>query len=65
LDSPKPYACFTRQYFRFTFGRMEDLDRDACAMAEVKATLEEGRPLSEVLLTIASARAFRERSFTE
>jgi Protein of unknown function (DUF1588)/Protein of unknown function (DUF1592)/Protein of unknown function (DUF1585) len=63
LDSPKPYACFTRQYFRFTFGRIEDLDADACALADVKQALDDGRPLTDVLRTIALSDQFRERTF--
>lgn len=63
LESPKPYACFTRQYFRYTFGRLEDLDRDACALADVKHSLDAGAPLSEVLRTIALSDSFKQRSF--
>lgn len=63
LESPKPYACFTRQYFRYTFGRMEDLDRDACALADVKRSLDEGASLSEVLRTVALSDSFKQRSF--
>ena len=65
VDSPKPYACFTRQYFRFTFGRIEDLDDDACALAEVKDALDEGLPLAEVLRAVALTDHFKDRSFVE
>ena len=65
VDSPKPYACFARQYFRFTFGRMEDLDRDACALDVVKDPLDEDEPIAEVLRAIAMSRSFRERSFID
>lgn len=65
VDSPKPYACFTRQYFRFTFGRLEDLDDDACALADVKTALDEGQPLAEVLRAVALTDHFRDRSFVE
>jgi hypothetical protein len=63
LESPKPYACFTRQYFRFTFGRLEDLDKDACVLADVKQSLDEGRPLNEVLRTVALSSNFKSRAF--
>ena len=63
LASPKPHACFARQYFRFTFGRQEDLDRDACPLADVKATLDEGAPLAEALRAMALSDNFRRRSF--
>jgi hypothetical protein len=62
-DSPKPYACFARQYFRFTFGRLEDLDKDGCALDEVKRALDEGEPIATVLRSIAKSDAFRQRSF--
>ena len=65
VASPKPYACFTRQYFRFTFGRLEDLDGDACALSDVKEALDEGQPLAEVLRTVALTAHFRDRSFVE
>lgn len=63
LESEKPHACFARQYFRFSFGRMEDLDRDACALDDVKTSLDSGAPMAEALRTIALSDAFRRRSF--
>jgi hypothetical protein len=64
-ESPKPYACFARQYFRFTFGRLEDLDRDGCALSDVKLAIDEGRPIADVLRSIARSSAFRRRSFLD
>ncbi len=64
-ESPKPNACFARQYFRFTFGREEDLNRDACALDDVKSKLDDGAPLAEVLRTVALSQAFKKRSFSE
>src|SRR5690606_13837032 len=49
LASDKPYACFSRLYFRFTFGRYEDFDRDACALAAVKDQLVDDASLGDVL----------------
>lgn len=63
--SEKPNACFARQYFRFTFGRMEDLDKDACALADVKRALDDDQPLAEVLRSMALSTAFRQRTFGE
>jgi hypothetical protein len=65
LASEKPNACFARQYFRFTFGRIEDLNQDACALDDVKTKLDDGAPLAEVLRTVALSAAFRKRSFSE
>jgi hypothetical protein len=63
LQSPKPHACFARQYVRFTFGRSEDLNADGCALAAVKGTLDEGGSIAESLRSIALSDAFRRRSF--
>jgi hypothetical protein len=64
-ESQKPYACFARQYFRFTFGRLENIERDACALADVKVALDEGKPMADVLRSIARSKAFRMRSFDD
>lgn len=64
-ESPKPYACFARQYFRYTFGRMEDNKRDGCALSEMKLALDASKPMSDVLVAIAKSKAFRSRSFAE
>jgi hypothetical protein len=64
-ESPKPHACFARQYFRFTFGRQEDIDRDACVLADLKTALDDGAPLASVLRSVAKSKAFRSRSFFE
>lgn len=63
LASKKPAACFARHYFRFTFGRLEDDERDGCALYDVKRAVEEGRPLAEVLRAVALTPSFRERTF--
>jgi len=64
-ESPKPYACFARQYFRFTFGRAENDKRDGCALADMNAALAAGKPMAEVLVSIARSEAFRTRSFED
>jgi hypothetical protein len=63
LNSDKPRACFARQYFRYTFGRMEDLDADACALDAVKQSLVDGAPLADALRAVALSPSFRRRSF--
>lgn len=65
LASDKPYACFSRMYFRFTFGRFEDFDRDACALAAVKDQLVEDASLAEVLRAMALTKQFQLRSFAD
>lgn len=65
VASEKPHACFARQYFRWSFARLEDLDLDACALSDVKATLDEGAPMADALRVLALTPAFRRRSFQE
>jgi Protein of unknown function (DUF1592)/Protein of unknown function (DUF1588) len=63
LASDKPYACFARQYFRFTFSRVEQTAEDGCVLAALKSKLRENAGLLAVLKTIALDRSFRERTF--
>jgi len=65
VASEKPFACFAQPYFRFTFGRLEDINRDACALGDVKGALDEGKTMSDVLKTIAESAAFKQRSFDQ
>jgi mono/diheme cytochrome c family protein len=63
LESDKPYACFARQYFRFTFARVEEPSQDGCALAALKEKTKEKAKLDQVLKSIAVDRSFRERTF--
>ncbi len=63
LESGKAQSCFARVYFRFTFGRAEDLTQDACALADLDAELEKGTDLAAVLSRVALSPAFRQRNF--
>lgn len=63
LKSGGLHSCFARLYFRYTFGRAEDLEQDGCALAGMHGALEEGKPLGEVLQDVALTDAFRERNF--
>ncbi len=62
LASDKPYACFARQYFRFTFARVET-QADGCALSALKDKLQENADMYQVLKTVALDRSFRERTF--
>jgi hypothetical protein len=62
-ESPKLHACFARQYFRYTFARMEDIDKDGCGLADVQKALDAGADLGVVLRAIALSPGFRTRSF--
>jgi uncharacterized protein DUF1592/uncharacterized protein DUF1588 len=63
LASEKPYACFARQYFRFTYSRVEQPVQDGCALSALKEKLQANAGLDEVLKAIALDRSFQERSF--
>lgn len=62
LASDKPYACFARQYFRFTNSRVEHTAKDGCTLSALKDKLTGGASLREVLKTIALTQSFRERT---
>jgi hypothetical protein len=64
LESDKPYACFARQYFRFTFSRVENNTKDGCALASLKDDLVSNRSLRDVFRVIALEQSFKERAFS-
>jgi hypothetical protein len=55
--------CFALQYFRFAFGRVEEPERDGCALAALQQEALAGRPLTEVLGAVALQPAFQRRDF--
>lgn len=64
VESNRLQGCFARQYFRFTFGRLEQNNgRDDCALQRLTTAALEGRPLGEVLRSVALDPAFRTRNF--
>ena len=60
VDSGKTEGCFSRQYFRFTYGRDEGMS-DGCALERVRSVLSEGGSLREALRGIALDPSFRSR----
>jgi len=62
-SSHKPEACLARNYFRYTFGRFEDLSLDACSLEQVRATLDDGGSLIDMLKAITQTPAFKNRAF--
>jgi hypothetical protein len=63
LESGKAHACIARHYFRFTFGRWEDLDSDGCVLESVRTSLTESGNMAQMLKDVAATDAFRQRSF--
>lgn len=61
VQSGKFETCFTRQYFRFTFGREEDPVKDGCLLKAIDDAARAGSPLSEVWLQAALSPEFKRR----
>lgn len=58
-ESRQMQACFARHYFRYAFGRKEDVVRDACVLESLRSRIAEGKPLAEVLKQVALEPEFR------
>jgi hypothetical protein len=54
-------TCFARQYFRFTFQRMEDDVKDGCLLRTLQDDAVAGKPMAEVLKAVALAPSFKRR----
>jgi len=61
--SEKPAACLARNYFRYTFARFEDTTVDGCALEQVRATLDQGGHLVDMLKAVVLTPAFKQRTF--
>ncbi|MCA9528551.1 MAG: DUF1592 domain-containing protein [Myxococcales bacterium] len=62
LDSGKVQACFARHYVRFSMSRNESTTEDGCALESVREEIEAGKPLRDILKSIAFEPHFRERT---
>jgi hypothetical protein len=60
LASGKLEACLARTYFRFTFGRDEDLARDGCALERLRSSLSRGG-LRAMIAEVARLPELRQR----
>jgi hypothetical protein len=63
LESGKLEACLARQYFRFTYGRFEDVRRDGCELERLRETLLAGGSVAQLLKQAALSPQFRWRVF--
>jgi Protein of unknown function (DUF1592)/Protein of unknown function (DUF1588)/Protein of unknown function (DUF1595)/Protein of unknown function (DUF1585) len=61
--SNKPGACLARNYFRYAFGRFEDLTADACALESIRQTLDKGGHLIDLWKAVVQTPAFKQRTF--
>jgi hypothetical protein len=62
-SSHKPEACLARNYFRYTFGRFEDVSLDGCSLEMIRKTLDNGGHLVDMLKTVTQTPAFKRRAF--
>jgi hypothetical protein len=62
-ESRRFESCLARQYFRFTFGRIEDTATDGCALAALESAAQSGASLADVLRLAALRPEFRRRTF--
>lgn len=58
--SPKVAACFVRQAFRFAMGRAET-ERDTQTLLALSASFDGRARITDLLVALATSRAFRER----
>lgn len=63
VDSGKLNACAARHYFRFTFGRWEQVVSDGCVLEEMRQALLETGSLAGMLRSVALTDSFRRRTF--
>jgi hypothetical protein len=61
--SGKVEACVARNYFRFTFGRWEDLQADGCTLEAMRTRLTGNGTIRDMLREVALTPAFRRRAF--
>ena len=61
--SNKPVACLARNYFRYTFGRFEDVSLDGCSLEAVRQKLDGGGHLIDMLKAVTMTSAFKNRAF--
>jgi hypothetical protein len=63
VGSGKLEACFARHYFRYSFGRWEDLKGDGCVLEEMRQKLVETGSVAGMLQSIALSPEFSRRIY--
>jgi hypothetical protein len=65
-SSGKFEACLTRNYFRYTFARFEDLQADGCTLEAMRSKLDRSQGpglLADMLEQVVLTPAFKQRTF--
>jgi hypothetical protein len=65
VASNKAPACLARHYFRYSFGRWENVAADGCALERLRTSLVDSSTLSAMLREVALAPEFRRRTIQE
>lgn len=60
--SAKAHACFARNYFRFTFRRLEDVANDGCSLERMRQNIMSGN-LRDAFRDVALTDEFKSRNF--
>ena len=60
--SAKAHACFARNYFRFTFRRLEDTATDGCSLERMRQNIMSGN-LRDAFRDVALTDEFKSRNF--
>lgn len=63
IGSGKLEACFARHYFRFTFARWEDEQRDGCELETLRSAAANSTSVSDMLKAVALTPTFRSKHF--
>ena len=63
VESGKLEACLTRHYFRYSFGRWENLKADGCALETMRQKLVQTGSISGMLREVALTPEFTQRVF--
>ena len=63
IASGKVEACLARNFFRFTYGRWEDVAGDGCALEDARKALAGGGKLTDLVTAAPRSVAFRRRTF--
>lgn len=63
VASGKVESCLSRNFFRYTFARWEDLQTDGCALEGLRKSLENGGSLVDLVEAATLDGSFRQRAF--
>lgn len=62
VGSEKPAACLARNYFRYAFGRFEDVTLDACTLESMRTTVANGGPIANLWKSVTQTPLFMQRT---